>query len=183
MNPPSFVRRLGRGTRAASPERGFTVVEVLVASSIMVVALLGIAAMLPTADMTLHLAGQISKAVSLCQEMIEMIKNDPFSQLTLYNGIDTRNTATYPVDSPSPPIIGNPGNFMGGSNVAKWSNDIGLYLVTGAGITGGYGTISVSTVATDGTGSPILRKVTVMVYWTDGGRPYQVKLETLASAI
>lgn len=78
--------------------RGFTMVELLVAAAILVVALLGIAAVLPTADMSVHQAGQISKAVSLAQEMIEMIKNDPFSQLSLYNGVDTRTTGTYPTD-------------------------------------------------------------------------------------
>ena len=162
---------------------GFTLVEVLVAATILVVALLGIAAVLPTADMSLHQAGQISKAVALTQEMIEMVKNDPFSQLSLYNGVDTRTTGTYPVDDPNPPIPGDAGNFMGGSNVTKWATDIALYLVTGAGITGGYGTITVSTVATDGTGAPILRKISVVVNWTDAGRPYQVTLQTLASAI
>lgn len=163
--------------------RGFTLVELLVAATILLVALLGIAAVLPTADLSLHQAGQISKAVALAQEMIEMVKNDPFSQLALYSGVDTRSTGTYPVDDPNPPIPGDAGNFMGGSNVTKWATDIALYLVTGAGITGGYGTITVSTVATDGTGAPILRKISVAVNWTDAGRPYQVTLQTLASAI
>ncbi|MBI3121746.1 MAG: prepilin-type N-terminal cleavage/methylation domain-containing protein, partial [candidate division NC10 bacterium] len=36
---------------------GFTLVELLVAASILVVALLGIAAVLPTADLSLHQAG------------------------------------------------------------------------------------------------------------------------------
>jgi type II secretory pathway pseudopilin PulG len=172
--------RRHRGPRA---ETGFTIVEVLVAAAILLVALLGIAAVMPTADMNLHLAGQISKAASLAQEMIEMTKNDPFSQLSLYNGVDTRNAGTFPLDTPIPPIPGDAGNFMGGSNVTKWANDINVYLATGAGITGGYGTIGVSTVATDGSGNPVLRKVSVTVNWIDGGRPYQVKLETLASAI
>jgi len=169
--------------RGLRPGNGFTIVEVLVAATILIVALLGIAAVMPTADMNLHLAGQISKAASLGQEMIEVIKNDPFSQLSLYNGVDTRNAGTFPIDTPNPPIPGDAGNFMGGSNAAKWANDINVYLATGAGITGGYGTIGVSTVATDAGGNPILRKVSVTVNWTDGGRPYQVKLETLASAI
>jgi prepilin-type N-terminal cleavage/methylation domain-containing protein len=165
------------------PCNGFTIVEVVVAAAILLVALLGIAAVMPTADMNLHLAGQISKAASLAQEMIEMTKNDPFSQLSLYHGVDTRNPATFPLDAPNPPIPGDAGNFMGGSNINKWTNDIAVYLATGAGITGGYGTISVSTVATDATGNPILRKISVTVNWTDGGRPYRVKLESLASAI
>jgi hypothetical protein len=162
---------------------GFTVVEVLVAAAILVLALLGIASMMPTADMSLHQSGQISKAVSLCSEMIETIKNDPFNALLNYNGADTRNPGAFPLDDPDPIVPGTPGNFMGRSNLTKWKNDIALYLASGAGITGGYGTIAVSSVAQDGTGNDILRKVTVTVYWTDSRRPYQVRLETLASAI
>lgn len=167
---------------------GFSLAELLIASGILIVSLLGIAAVLPTADMTLHQGGQISKAVSLAQEMIEMIKNDPFTQLSDYNGplttgVDTRNTATYPVDTPVPPIPHDVGNFLGGSNVTKWANDINLYLVTGAGITNGYGTIRVEDVAYGTGGAAVLRKVTVTVNWTESGRPYQVTLATLASAI
>jgi type II secretory pathway pseudopilin PulG len=165
------------------PAPGFTMIEVLVAATVLIVALLGIAAVMPTADTNLHLSGQISKAAALAQEMIEMTKNDPFSQLSLYDGVDTRDPTTYPLDTPNPPIPGDAGNFMGGSNVAKWATDITLYLATGAGISGGYGTIGVTTVAADGSGNPILRKVSVIVNWIDGGRPYQVRLETLASAI
>ncbi len=162
---------------------GFTLVEMLVASVILVVALLGIAAVLPTMDMDLSEAGRSSKAVSLCQEMIEMIKNDPFTQLVSYNNVDTRNITTFPVDDPNPPIPGNAGNFMGGSNVSKWKNDIALYLSTGAGITGGYGTIRVASVASDSSGNDVLRKVSVVVFWTDGGRPHQIQLDALVSAI
>jgi type II secretory pathway pseudopilin PulG len=157
---------------------GFTLIEVLIASLILVAALMGIAAVLPTAGQTLHQSGQASKAVSLTQEMIEMIKNDPFDGLTNYDSVDTRTTGTYPVDdlASSPP-------FMGGSNVTKWANDIQVFLASGAGITNGYGTIGVSMVAADGSGNVILRKISVVVNWTESGRPYQVKLETLASGI
>jgi prepilin-type N-terminal cleavage/methylation domain-containing protein len=163
--------------------RGFTLVELLVASSILVVALLGIASVLPTADVTLHQAGQISKAVSLAQQMIETIKNDPFTELTRYHGVDTRNTATYPTDEPIPPLPGTAGNFMGGTNVTRWKDDINLYLTSGVGITGGYGTIVVSTVASDGSGNAVLRKVTVEVGWRERGQDFRVQLATLASAI
>lgn len=176
-------QRLQDGDARVPRSLGFTILETLIAASIMVVALLGIAAVLPTADMSLHQSGQISKAVALGQEMIEMIKNDPFTQLPAYSGVDTRNPATYPTDDPNPPVPGNPGNFMGGSNVTKWANDINLYLVTGTGITGGYGTIAVTTVANDAGGNPILQRVTVTVNWIDSGRPYLIRLATLASAI
>jgi prepilin-type N-terminal cleavage/methylation domain-containing protein len=160
---------------------GFTIVEMLIASTILVVALLGIAGVLPVANLTLHQSGQISKAVSLAQEMIEMIKNDSFADLTLYNNVDTRTTGTYPVDDAVTP--GAVGNFVGGTNVTKWKDDINVFLVTGAGITNGYGTIVVTNVATDASAAAILRKVTVRVHWTEQGRPYQVMLETLASSI
>lgn len=167
---------------------GFSLPELLIASGILIVSLLGIAAVLPTADMSLHQAGQISKAVSLAQEMIEMIKNDPFTQVNAYNGpggtgVDTRTAATYPVDWPVPPIPHDAGNFRGGSNITKWANDINLYLLTGAGITNGYGTIRVEDVATGTGGAVVLRKVTVTVNWTESGRAYQVTLATLASGI
>ena len=170
-------------TSASQPPDGFTMMEVLFAASIMVVALLGIAMVLPSADMNLHHSGQISKAVSLAQQMIETLKNDPFTALPSYHGVDTRNTGTYPADDPNPPIPGNPGNFMGGSNIAKWVTDINLYLATGAGVTNGYGTIAVSDVATDPSGNAILRKISVTLSWTDRGQPHSLKLETLAAAI
>ncbi len=182
MNPLGSRRHLLGWCRAPRPT-GFSSVEVLVAAAILLVALLGLAAVLPTADLNLHQAGQTSKAVSLAQEMLEMVKNDPFSQVPLYAGVDTRHTATYPVDAPIPPIPGDAGNFSGGTNVTKWANDIALYLSFGAGITGGYGTIAVTTVATDVGGTPILRKISAVVTWTDSRRPYQVRLETLASGI
>lgn len=169
--------------RRRPASRGFTIIEVLVAASILVVALLGIASVLPTANMTLHRAGQISKAVALAQHMLETIKNDPFIDLVNYHGVDTRTTGTWPLDDPDPPVPGTPGNFMGNTNVLRWRDGISLFLASGAGITGGLGTISVTTVATDGTGNPILRRVTVVVGWTEGGSPYTVQLSTLASAI
>ncbi len=178
----SVEHKLASSPRSPNPS-GFTVVEMLVASVILVVALLGIATVLPTMDMDLSEAGRSSKAVSLCQEMIEMIKNDPFTQLLSYHNVDTRTTSTFPVDDPNPPIPGNAGNFMGGSNIAKWKNDIALYLATGAGITGGYGTIRIASVASDSSGNDVLRKVSVVVFWTDGGRPHQIQLDALVSAI
>lgn len=174
---------MGEGQTRALVSRGFTVVEVVVAASILVVALLGIAAVLPVADMTLHQSGQVSKAVALAQEMVEMVKNDPFTELPNYNNVDTRNTATYPVNDPTTPIPGSLSNFLGGTNVTKWANDINLFLATGSGITGGFGTIAVTDVAFNPAGAAILRKVSVRVNWTDRGRPYQVRLETLSSGI
>ena len=94
---------------------GFTLVEVLVAATILVVALLGIATVLPTADLSLHQAGQISKAVALAQEMIEMVKNDPFSQLALYTGWTPGPPAPTPWTIRPPPSRGTRGTSWGGA--------------------------------------------------------------------
>lgn len=168
--------------------RGFSTLEVLVATTLLMVSLLGLASTLPTADRNVHLGGQNTKATALAQQMLEDIRNDPFSQLILYNGVngqgvDTRKSSNFPVDNPSPPIPGNPGNFQGGSNLTRWTNDIALFLASGSGITGGYGTVFVQSVAQDGTGNSILDKVTVTVFWSESGVGRSIQLSSLVSGI
>lgn len=154
---------------------GFTILELLVASVIMIVALLGIAAVLPTADMTIHQSGQTTKAISLAQEMIEAIRNDPTNDPELYDGVNTTNSATFPPDvAPT---------FLGTTILNKWRDDIGMVLATGSGITNGHGTIAVVTVTTNTAGATILRKVTVTVNWTERGRNNSIILSSLLSAL
>jgi hypothetical protein len=155
----------------------------LVASTIMVVALLGVAAILPTADQTIHYGGQKTKAVSMAQSMVEMIKNDRFNDISDYNGVDTRTPSTFgALTDVTPLVVGNTGSFLGNSNVVKWRDDISTFL-SGPGVTSGYGTVAIITEAKDGTGAPLLRKVVVTVGWTDSGRDYKVSLTTLISGI
>ncbi len=168
--------------------RGFSTLEVLIATTLLLVSLLGLASTLPTADRNVHLGGQNTKATALAQQMLETIRNDPFSQLILYNGldgqgVDTRNPQNFPADNPNPPIPGNPGNFQGGSNLTRWTNDIALFLASGSGITGGYGTVFVQSVAQDGGGNSILDRVTVTVFWTESGAARSLQLSTLVSGI
>lgn len=168
--------------------QGFSTVELLVATAILTISLMGLASTMPTAEMNVHRGGQNTKGNALAQQLLENIRNDPFSQLTLYNGqdgngVDTRTPANFPVDNPSPPIPGNPGNFQGGTNLTRWANDLALYLSTGSGITGGYGTVLVQSVAQDGVGNSILNKVTVTVFWTESGILRSTQLATLISAI
>jgi Tfp pilus assembly protein PilV len=168
-------RRSSVGRSFNIREDGFTIVELLLASTILVVALLGIASVLPTADMTTHQSGQTTKAISLAQEMVEAIKNDPYNDLNLYSGVNTNDITTFPAD--------NPPTFLGNTRLTKWKNDINLILLTGAGITNGFGTITVSTVTSNPGGAPILRKVTVTVNWTERSQSRTVTLATLASGV
>lgn len=168
--------------------QGFSTLEVMMSSGLLLTVMLGLAGALPTSERNVHLGGQNTKAVALAQQMIETIRNDSFSQAGLYNGldgqgVDTRSPQNFPADTPNPPVPGNPGNFQGGTNLTRWANDIALFLATGAGITGGYGTVRVQGVAQDGTGNSILEKVTVTIFWTQAGIARSVQVATLVSGI
>ncbi len=176
------------GTARRRQGLGFSIIEVMVGTTILTISLMGLASTLPTAEWNVHRGGQNTKANALAQQLLENIRNDPFNQLTLYNGqngngVDTRNPDNFPVDNPSPPVVGNPGNFTGGTNLTRWKNDIALVFSQGAGITGGYGTVLVVSVAQDGAGNSILNKVTVTVYWTESGIYRSLTLSTLVSGI
>ena len=58
--------------------KGFTVVEVLIAAAILLVALLAVADMLPTSSTNVDEGGRISNAVALAQQTIEVVKNSAF---------------------------------------------------------------------------------------------------------
>ena len=63
--------------------RGFSAIEVLIAATIVVVALLAIASMAPTAYRTVDWSGEDTMAVTLAQQRIEFLKNQPFTDPTL----------------------------------------------------------------------------------------------------
>ncbi len=178
------MRRNGSPTR---PAKGFSTLEVLISASLLVGVMLGLAGALPTSERNVHRGGQNTKAAALAQQLLEGIHNDPFSQLALYNGkdgngVDTRTQANFPDDAPNPPIPGNAGNFMGNTNLTRWANDIALS--AGAGLTGGYGTVLVQSVAQDPvTGNSVLDKITVTVNWAESGIPRNLALVSLVSGI
>ena len=58
--------------------KGFTVVEVLIAAAILLVALLAVADMLPTSSTNVDEGGRISTAVALAQQTLEVVKNSGF---------------------------------------------------------------------------------------------------------
>ena len=55
--------------------KGFTVVEVLIAAAILVVALLAILDILPSGSTNVDEGGRISSAVALAQQTLEVVKN------------------------------------------------------------------------------------------------------------
>ncbi len=130
---------------------GFTLPEVLLAAVIIMVAVLGVVGMYPTALENVRYGGHMSQASSLAQEMIEMIRTQPFSVVSQYNGLDTRNPA--PV-GPAPVV----------NHFNQWQSDIAPANPIGA-LPQGWGTVTVAAVA----GLPDLLQVTITVGWQGRG--------------
>lgn len=71
MNARTRVRRLGR-------QRGFSLIELLVAASVSSMVFLGLAAMFPIGLQNIDYGGRSSQAVALAQQKIEELKNGAF---------------------------------------------------------------------------------------------------------
>jgi prepilin-type N-terminal cleavage/methylation domain-containing protein len=68
---------------------GFTLVEVLVASMILVVALLTLASMFPVGYRQITDAGRMTVAVSGARHILEDVGDIPFNNISNINGVDT----------------------------------------------------------------------------------------------
>jgi len=73
--------------------RGFTLVEVLVASMILVVALLTLASMFPVGYRQIADAGRLTMAVTGARHILEDIGDIPFNNISNLNGVDTSTNA------------------------------------------------------------------------------------------
>lgn len=70
----------GQGQR--TDDRGFTLVEVLIAGTLLAVALLAIASMFPTAYSNVEYGGRRTKAVTLAQQKMEALRAGNFPPST-----------------------------------------------------------------------------------------------------
>jgi len=99
-------------------EKGFTLIEVLVALGVFSVALLGLEKMHLTAIQVNTVANRLTQATTLAQDRVErfmaMPYNDPLLADTTTKGITTRySNAGHPDPSPPPPRICH---YMGGGH-------------------------------------------------------------------
>ena len=159
--------------RPLGDRRGFTLVEVLVASMILVVALLGMATMFPFGYRQITDAGRMTMAVTGARHILEDVGDVPFANIANLNGVDTASNAGV--------IAG-----LGGTEAAiarRWR-----YMLAGPGngftFTGAettaWGTVQPFTgraVVTVANTSATLRQVTVTV--TVPGLPGNVTLSTV----
>ncbi|MFQ5881706.1 MAG: hypothetical protein ACE5I9_04450 [Candidatus Methylomirabilales bacterium] len=133
---------------------GLSLLEVLLAAAILVVALLGIMSLFPTALQNVRYGGHMSQASSLAQEMVELMRTQPFATVSSYNGLDTR----------SGPPAGLPASVL--NHFTQWANNIAPQNPSGA-LPQGWGTIAVALVP----GLPDLLQLTVTVGWQERGNP------------
>jgi prepilin-type N-terminal cleavage/methylation domain-containing protein len=157
--------------RKRKTRRGFTLVELLVATSVIAFATLGIASMFPTALSTVMTGGQRTKATMLALEMIDMIRSDSFDAIQpRYNDLNTNNLpgATCPAEAYG---FSGPSDYLQNFNKLKWRCDLAPSAVAapGQGLPAGYGRVSVACVDANGMAgscsSTDVRRVIVTVYW------------------
>lgn len=148
-------------------KRGLSLVELLMAMTIVSVAMLGIVGMFPVAHQHLRVGGDLTKATGLAQRMIELLRDEPLQVVPRYHSADTRMPSSFPADDPGliPP-------FRGGSSLAGWRDEIASAPPTG-GLHRGWGRIEVASIDRG------LLSITVTVGWSATPTDRAVQLTTL----
>jgi|RhiMetdeSRZDD1v2_1073273.scaffolds.fasta_scaffold59309_4 Tfp pilus assembly protein PilV len=144
-----------------SSARGFTLIEILIGMTILMVGLLAIAAMFPFAFVAVNESGKMTMTLTGQRQILEDIRSVPFTQLVNLNGFDTTNTGTLPAGAPEREIarrwryaLAGEGNGFTytADEKSRWST-----LSTAGGTFGGRGRITVTSP------SATLRLVTITI--------------------
>lgn len=169
--------RGGSAGRRAQRRGGFTLIELLIGATVMAVALLGVASMLPTGYSNVDTAAKMTMALTASRQMIEDTRTIPFDSLVNLDGFDSQNPVTLPAGDPERTIARRWRYALAGqgdgftftsAEKAVWAT-----LSTATAPFGGRGRISVVVQ------SPTLRLVTVTV--SIPGQVRTVQLATLVS--
>ncbi len=174
---------------------GLTLVEVLIAASILGVAILGMAGAFPTGLRQVSYGGQISKATALAHQMMEDIRSEPAAYIPRYagkdgGGIRTDAPSNFPDDWPWPCPAGWTWGvqFCGNTKLTRWAQDIVQDAGDGRPLANGRGTVAV----TDNEnpvpagGAPVspsttMLRITVTVSWDEPTGRRQVSLTSTAA--
>jgi prepilin-type N-terminal cleavage/methylation domain-containing protein len=151
--------------------RGFTLAEVIVASMVLLIALLVIATMFPMGHQQVVDAGRMTLAVTAARQVLEDVGALPFDSVVNLNGFTTANAATLPASNPELAVARRLRYMVGGAG--------GGFTFTSAEMTqygsiqpmGGTATIQVTSP------SATLRQATVTV--TVPGLTSNVQLTTM----
>ncbi len=135
-------------------ETGLTIVELLIALTVLTLAMLGVVGMFPVAHQHLRAGGDLTKATALAQRMLELLRDEALELVPRYHNADTRQSASFPADDPgrTPP-------FRGGSSLQQWREEIAETRL-GGGLHQGWGRIEVASLDRG------LLSVTVTVGWS-----------------
>ncbi len=182
--PSSFSKR-----KRAHPEcpRGFTLIEIMISLSILVIGILGIATMFGTGYHNVGEGGRMTMAVAAARQMLEDVRLIPFANLANLDRLDTNTPGSQPANNPERDIARKWAYGLVGNTVAGWnfsSTETAAWRQSGAGtgtsappVSGARGQVTVTTPA----GTTNLRQITVTI--TDPRGRTTVQLTTLISRL
>jgi len=143
----------GLGFKYVPGQGGFTLTEVLIAASILVVAVLGIAALFPVAHKNIFSASEETKAATLAQDIMEQIRNAP----SFNDMLSFADSPPAGATSPRPAYVT--------AQRAAWSTKVANAAPNGEGLPAGNGAIGITT-----TGASPHRRATITVTMDWRGR-------------
>ncbi|MBI5746726.1 MAG: prepilin-type N-terminal cleavage/methylation domain-containing protein [Nitrospirae bacterium] len=160
-------------------ERGFTLLEVLIALAILSIGLLGISGLYTAQMMSNSLVKRGSTANNIALDMIEQAKNVPFYAMRSANA-----SAPCQIASGDPNLAGVVDCLRANNGSAQYNvfnNDADYVNInTLSGYSGGNvtmkikRTITVTAEQTDGFGDITLKDISVKVEWIDPGNPVKI---------
>jgi len=81
-------------------EAGFSYVELLIASSLLVISILALAGMFVTGYSNVNSAGTTTMGLSSARQLLEDVRRLPYDNLINLHGFDTDDPSTLPADGP-----------------------------------------------------------------------------------
>ena len=135
--------------RVSGNSRGFTLTEVIIASMVLLIALLVIASMFPVGHQQVVDAGRMTLAVTAGRQILEDMGALPFDSIRNLNGFNTANSGSVPAADPEL------------AAVRRWR-----YMIAGPG--GGFSFTS-GEIAEYGNFSPIGGAATIQITAPPGG--------------
>ncbi|HCF93237.1 MAG TPA: hypothetical protein DER58_12315 [Firmicutes bacterium] len=132
-------------------QKGFTLVEALIAIGLLSLALLTLMSMFTVSGRMIITSRQRTEATYLAQVLMERLTNETLATVAQFNGVDTRNATTFSASATN-------------GIVTSWKDQLENELRTDA-----FGTVQVESPAIiDGTPMDGLTRTIVRVFWPSG---------------